>query len=109
MIPPPESQLPNESLALWSGVTEAIHAKQFGKATNVKMELEEQQREKTRQREKEGTEWKPAYFSNVTGNGGRPELTEEGREVLRRAQEGNWDMEGVEGVAGVTAVTAVAE
>lgn len=94
MIPPREAQLPNESLNLWSGVTDAILAKQYSQATNVKMDLEEAQREKARQRERDGTEWAPVFFGAVTGNG-RPELTEEGREVLRRAQEGNWDLEGI--------------
>ncbi|SPO05219.1 related to putative oxysterol-binding protein OSBP [Cephalotrichum gorgonifer] len=104
VIPPRESQLPNESLTMWAGVTDAILAKQFSKATTVKMELEEAQREKAREREKEGVEWKPAYFRNVTGNGGRPELTDEGREVLRRAQEGNWDMNGIGGAGEVSKV-----
>lgn len=60
------------------------------------MDLEEAQREKARQRERDGTEWRPVFFGAGTENEGRPELTEEGREVLRRAQEGNWDLEGVD-------------
>ena len=95
MIPPREAQLPNESLTLWSGVTDAILSKQYSKATTVKIELEEEQREKARQRERDGTEWKPVFFGTVTGNGGQPELTDEGREVLKRAQEGNWSLEGL--------------
>lgn len=95
MIPPREKQLPNESLTLWSGVTDAILSKQYSKATAVKMELEEAQREKARQRERDGTEWKPVFFETVTGKSGQPELTDAGREVLRRAQEGNWDLEGI--------------
>lgn len=92
MIPPREKQLPNESLTLWSGVTDAILSKQFSKATTVKMELEEEQREKARQRERDGTEWKPVFFETMKGNGGQPELTDEGREALKKAQEGNWDL-----------------
>lgn len=90
-----EQQLPHESLKLWSGVTDAINAKQFSKATTVKQELEEAQREKARERERTGVEFKPFFFEQVTGNGGKPELTEKGREVLRRAQKGDWSMEGV--------------
>lgn len=80
---------------MWAGVTDAIMEKQYSKATTVKMELEESQREKARQRERDNVVWKPVFFTHVTGNGGRPDLTPEGQEVLRRAQEGNWDMEGI--------------
>lgn len=59
------------------------------------MELEEAQREKARQRERENVEWKPVFFTHVTGNGGKPGLTDKGKEVLKRAQQGNWDMDGI--------------
>jgi hypothetical protein len=59
------------------------------------MELEEAQRVKAREREAKGETWQPVFFHQVTGNGGQPELTEKGREVLRRAQQGNWDMTGI--------------
>ncbi|PKS13011.1 hypothetical protein jhhlp_000352 [Lomentospora prolificans] len=95
VIPPREKQLPNESLTLWGGVTDAILAKQYSQATTLKMELEEAQREKARQRERENVEWKPVFFTHVTGNGGKPGLTDKGKEVLKRAQQGNWDMDGI--------------
>lgn len=95
VIPPEEQQLENESLRLWGGVTKAIHAKQFSKATTLKQELEEAQREKARNRERAGEAWKPAFFAKVTDEGGKPELTEKGREVLGRAQRGDWDLAGV--------------
>jgi hypothetical protein len=94
-LPPEEAQLENESLTLWGGVTRAIHSKQFSRATQLKQELEERQRERAREREKSGEEWKPVFFTQVTDKGGRPELTEKGREVLRLAQEGRWDIKGV--------------
>lgn len=94
-LPPMEQQLPHESLKFWSGVTDAIHAKQFSKATSIKQDLEEGQREKARERERTGAEFKPVFFEQVTGNGGKPELTEKGKEVLRRAQKGDWSMEGI--------------
>ncbi|KAK1451385.1 oxysterol-binding family protein [Colletotrichum melonis] len=92
VLPPKEKQLENESLTMWGGVTEAIHAKQFSKATQVKVELEERQRELARERERTGEVFKPAFFEQVTDTGGKPELTDKGREVLARAQKGEWDM-----------------
>jgi oxysterol-binding protein-related protein 9/10/11 len=94
-LPPEDKQLENESLALWGGVTKAIHAKQYSRATTVKIELEEAQREKARERERTNTVWKPVFFEQVTGNGGKPELTERGKEVLRRSQNGDWNMDGI--------------
>lgn len=95
VLPPQDRQQPNESLNLWSGVTEAIFSKQFSKATNLKLELEESQREKAREREKSGDEWKPTFFEHVTGNGGKPDLTDKGRQVLDRAQKGEWAMDDI--------------
>lgn len=94
-LPPLEKQLDHESLKLWNGVTEAINSKQFAKATTIKQDLEEAQREKARERETSGIEFKPVYFEQVTGNGGKPDLTEKGREVLRRAQKDDWSMDGI--------------
>lgn len=91
-LPPEDKQLANESLTLWGPVTRAIQSKQFSKATQLKQELEEQQREKAREREKSGEQWKPVFFTQVTDKGGRPELTEKGREVLKLAQEGVWEV-----------------
>ena len=95
MLPPDSEQLKNESLQLWGEVTKAIHAKQFSKATTIKQVLEESQREKARERERTGTVWTPVFFTQVTGNGGKPELSEKGRQVLERAQKGDWSMAGI--------------
>ena len=95
VLPPREKQLPNESLTLWAGVTDAIVSKQYSKATTIKIELEEEQREKARQRERDNVEWQPVFFTHVTGNGGRPDLTDKGKEVLKRAQEGRWELDDV--------------
>lgn len=94
-LPPVEQQLPNESLQLWSKVTEAILAKQYSKATTVKQELEEAQREKARERERNNETWKPVFFEQATDKAGKPALTEKGREVLNRAQKGEWSLEGI--------------
>ncbi|OBR16114.1 Oxysterol-binding family protein [Colletotrichum higginsianum IMI 349063] len=95
VLPPKEKQLENESLTMWGGVTEAIHSKQFSRATQVKVELEERQRELARERERTGEVFKPVFFEQVTDQGGKPELTEKGREVLARAQKADWDMSGI--------------
>jgi len=87
--------LPNESLRLWGDVTKAILAKQYSKATALKQELEERQREKARERDRKGEVWKPVFFEQATHPAGKPTLTEKGREVLRRAQRGEWSLEGV--------------
>lgn len=94
-LPPDELQLQNESLQLWGAVTKAILAKQFSKATSLKQDLEEQQRERARERERTGEVWKPVFFEQPTGNGGKPQLTAKGREVLQLAQRGEWSLAGV--------------
>ncbi|KAM0475831.1 hypothetical protein ACHAPE_000160 [Trichoderma viride] len=95
ILPPSEQMLPNESLRLWSGVTDAIHAKQYSKATEVKVALEEAQRDKARKREENKETWQPVFFEHVVGNGGKPDLTEKGRQVLGLAQKSEWNLEGV--------------
>ncbi|KAJ2904109.1 Oxysterol-binding protein-like protein 1 [Zalerion maritima] len=92
VLPPEEKQLPNESLQMWAGVTKAIHAKQFSKATQVKYELEEYQRQKARECEAKGETFQPVFFKQVTGNNGRPELTDKGLKVLDKAQKNDWDI-----------------
>jgi hypothetical protein len=94
-VPPPEQQLRNESLQLWGGVTEAILAKQYSRATALKQQLEEQQREKARDRNRKSEVWKPVFFEQATETGGKPRLSEKGMEVLRRAQKGEWSMDGI--------------
>ncbi|AEO59907.1 hypothetical protein MYCTH_2308567 [Thermothelomyces thermophilus ATCC 42464] len=95
VLPPPEKQLPHESLQLWGEVTKAILAKQFSRATTLKQELEEAQREKARERERKGETWKPVFFEQATDKAGKPSLTDKGREVLNRAQRGDWSMDGI--------------
>ena len=73
-------------------MTNAIKSKDFGKATQVKQELEELQRQRAREREAKKQPFEPVFFQQVTGNGGRPDLTEKGRMVLERAQKGEWDI-----------------
>jgi hypothetical protein len=92
ILPPADMELPNESLRFWSGITDAIVARQFSRATALKQEIEERQREKARQREEADTEWKPVFFTGTVTPLGRPELTDEGREVLKNLQQGRWEL-----------------
>lgn len=92
ILPPTEKQLPNESLRFWSGVTEAITSKQFSRATTLKQELEERQREKAKEREETGTTWQPRFFTGAVTPLGKPELTEEGKEALKALQEERWEL-----------------
>lgn len=82
-------------MRLWSGVTNAIHSKQFSKATSIKVELEEAQRVKAREREATNTPFKPVFFEHIVGNGGKPALTEKGKQVLDRAQKDEWDLKDI--------------
>ncbi|KFY51344.1 hypothetical protein V496_08844 [Pseudogymnoascus sp. VKM F-4515 (FW-2607)] len=93
ILPPALSQLPNESLRYWAGVTDAIRARQFGRATVLKTEIEERQRRKAREREEGGVEWSPRFFVGSVTPLGRPELTEDGEEALRRLERGEWEIE----------------
>jgi len=92
ILPPAEKQLPNESLRLWSGVTDAIVSKQFSRATTLKQELEERQRDRAKAREENKTPWKPRFFTGTVTPLGKPELTEEGRQVLKALQEQRWEL-----------------
>jgi hypothetical protein len=91
-LPPTELQLPNESLRFWSGVTEAITSRQFARATTLKQEIEERQRQKAKSREETGTAWQPRFFTGSTTPLGKPELTVEGKEALKKLQEGKWEL-----------------
>ncbi|KFZ07971.1 hypothetical protein V501_06145 [Pseudogymnoascus sp. VKM F-4519 (FW-2642)] len=93
ILPPETSQLPNESLRYWSGVTEAITSRQFGRATVLKTEIEERQRRKAREREEGGIEWSPRFFVGSVTPLGRPELTADGEEALRRLGRAEWAIE----------------
>ncbi|KAG4428450.1 hypothetical protein IFR05_016068 [Cadophora sp. M221] len=92
LLPPPTAQLPNESLRFWSSVTEAITSRQYARATALKQELEERQREKAKEREEAGTEWTPRFFVGATTPLGKPELTDEGRQALKGLQEDRWEL-----------------
>ncbi|CZT01774.1 hypothetical protein WAI453_006798 [Rhynchosporium graminicola] len=92
VLPPTTAQLPNESLRFWSSVTEAITARQYSRATVLKTEIEERQREKAKAREEAGKVWTPRFFVGATTPLGKPELTDEGREVLKALQEDRWEL-----------------
>lgn len=68
-------------------------ARQFSRATTLKQELEERQREKAKAREDAGMPWTPRFFVGATTPLGKPELTDEGKKALKGLQEGNWTLE----------------
>lgn len=96
IVPPPEEQLDNESRKLWQDVSQAIHDKKFGDATRIKQDIEQLQRDKAAQREKEKEVFKPRFFTKATDPSGRPELTEEGRKVVNDMQALQFRLEGLE-------------
>jgi oxysterol-binding protein-related protein 9/10/11 len=91
--PPPEAMLPNESRKMWESVTEAIHAKDFTRATQLKYEIEERQREKAAKRAEENIEWKPRFFEVSALAAGRPKLSAEGEKVLKGLHAGEYKLE----------------
>jgi len=91
-IPPIAEQLPNESLRFWSDVTEAILDKEFNKATKLKHDIEERQREKAVERKENNEEWQPRFFTGVVTPIGRPDLTDEGKAVLKGLGENNFSL-----------------
>lgn len=84
LIPPVDNQLPNESRMIWAPVTDAILAKDFTQATNAKQEIEERQRQKAADRKARNVEWTPRFFKNALEPPGRPELSEDGVDAIKR-------------------------
>lgn len=91
--PAPEEQLPNESRKMWEQVTEAIHAKDYSRATVLKQEIEERQRAKAAERAEKQIHWKPRFFHDMAERIGQPHLTEEGLKALKGVNEGNYQLE----------------
>ena len=96
LVPPLPQQQPNESQRFWAAVTTAIKEKKYQEATRLKVELEEKQREKAKERVDNDNKFQPVFFTNVIEENGRPELSEEGKKALQLLQESRWDLEGVE-------------
>ncbi|KAI9820835.1 MAG: hypothetical protein M1832_003468 [Thelocarpon impressellum] len=92
IVPPEEEQLPNESRRFWHEVTESIKARQYTRATAVKQELEERQRQKAAARIEKEHEWRPRFFTGVFTPVGRPELTPDGEEALQGLQAGDYKL-----------------
>ncbi|RPA98911.1 hypothetical protein L873DRAFT_1685804 [Choiromyces venosus 120613-1] len=91
--PPSGAMLPNESRKMWEGVTEAIHAKDYSRATQLKSEIEERQREKAAARATEGVEWKPRFFEAPALAAGRPKLSADGEKALKGLHAGDYKLE----------------
>ena len=93
ICPPIEEQLPNESRRFWNDVTVAIKSKQFSTATTRKQELEETQRQRAAQRQRDLKRWIPIYFTTVTEADGRPELNDLGRTAMEGMHDDQWHLE----------------
>ncbi|KAI5806256.1 hypothetical protein EDC01DRAFT_639311 [Geopyxis carbonaria] len=91
--PPREVQLPNESRRMWEGVSEAIHAKDYSRATQLKCDIEERQREKAAARVEKKTEWKPRFFEDMSERIGQPHLSEAGKEALKGLNAGDYKLD----------------
>ncbi|CCX09779.1 hypothetical protein FPQ18DRAFT_37234 [Pyronema domesticum] len=95
VCPPMETQLPNESRKKWGEVTDAIIAKDYAKATQVKTDIEERQRERAAERVEKATPFKPRFFQELEEGMelGKPVLSEEGKKVLEGMEKGEWKLE----------------
>ncbi|PYH95211.1 oxysterol-binding protein-like protein 1 [Aspergillus ellipticus CBS 707.79] len=92
-LPPDENQLSNESRKFWSSVTEAILNKRYGQATKLKQDIEERQRQKAAERQKNNETWQPRFFTGAVTPSGRPELTKEGLKALEGVRNGDYKLE----------------
>lgn len=92
-VPPLEEQLPNESRKFWDGVTNAIVNKQYSLATTLKQEIEDKQRKKAAERKETGKEWQPRFFTGAVTPIGRPDLTPDGEEALKRLHEDKYALD----------------
>jgi len=91
--PTPREQLPNESRKMWEKVTEAIHAKDYSNATQLKHEIEERQRQKAAGRKEKEIEFRPKFFEDMHQRVGQPHLSEEGKRALEGLHTGNYRLE----------------
>lgn len=78
---------------MWEAVSEAIHAKDYGKATAAKQEIEENQRQKAARREEGDKAFKPRFFEDMHDRVGQPHLTDKGREALEKLAQGEYKLE----------------
>ncbi|KAI9809647.1 MAG: hypothetical protein M1825_000079 [Sarcosagium campestre] len=92
-VPPEEDQLPTESRRFWHEVTTAILAREYGKATAVKQQLEERQREKAAARQANKEDWQPRFFTPAATRLGRPDLSDEGVRALKGLHHDDYRLE----------------
>lgn len=82
--------LPNESRKMWQGVSDAIHAKDYSRATQLKCEIEDRQREKAAARAAASVEWKPRFFEAPALTAGQPTLSKDGELALKGLHTGDY-------------------
>jgi len=93
VVPPSDTQLPNESREFWKELTSAILEKRYSDATRIKQDIEQTQRDKAARRKQLNMEFKPRFFTTVTEPSGKPELTQEGHDVLKGMVEREYRLE----------------
>ena len=89
-----------ETRKVWADVSAALHSKDYATATKTKQALEQAQREKAKEREKNGTTYQPRFFvAEAEGDAwdGRPQLTDEGRKRLEMDFKAEWADEVAQG------------
>ncbi|KAI9833871.1 MAG: hypothetical protein M1826_006394 [Phylliscum demangeonii] len=91
-VPAEREQLPNESRRVWHDVTQAIRARDYGRATALKQQVEERQRDQAAERKARHEDFHPRFFTAATTPPGRPTLTAAGREALRGLHEGHYQL-----------------
>jgi hypothetical protein len=93
ICPEPHEQLDNESRKTWAKVTEAIYAKDYAKATQLKQDIEERQRQKAALRKEKDIQFKPRFFEDMHQNTGQPHLSEEGKKALKGMHAGDFKLD----------------
>ena len=67
--------------------------KRYSQATKLKQDIEERQRQKAAERQKNNETWNPRFFSSAVTPSGKPELTEEGHRTLKGISNGDYKLE----------------
>lgn len=80
-VRPIDAQDAWESRRIWKDVTDAIVGQQYSRATQLKQQVEQRQREIAAERKKTGAEFVPRFFEDDIASG-RPRLTDEGRAAV---------------------------
>ncbi|TFK76631.1 Oxysterol-binding protein [Pluteus cervinus] len=88
---PEDQQEPNESQRLWTGLTQAINAKDMEAATSAKSAVEDAQRERRRSMDEKGVKHTPRFFELKNGRWvPKIVIPQDTQEAARVVQEWIW-------------------